>query len=76
MVQYLLQQVLGLTPLFTGLAYLPLTATVFTISYLVLRLMTSFGPRKLLSLGDLLVTVSLLGLPSWVRRADISLRWS
>lgn len=58
--QYL-QQVLGFAPLAAGLAYLPLTATVFTISHFVPRLIARFGPRPLLVTGGVLVAMSLVG---------------
>jgi len=59
-VQYL-QQVLELAPLAAGLAYLPMTATVFTISPLMPRLIVRFGPRLLLAAGSVLVAASLVG---------------
>jgi EmrB/QacA subfamily drug resistance transporter len=60
LVQYL-QRVLGYTPLVAGLAYLPLTATVFAISQIVPRLIRRFGTRGLLATGSVLVAASLLG---------------
>ncbi len=60
LVQYL-QRILGYTPLVAGLAYLPLTATVFAISHFVPRLIRRIGTRGLLATGSLLVAVSLLG---------------
>lgn len=60
LVQYL-QRILGYTPLVAGLAYLPLTATVFAISQFVPRLIDQFDTRRLLATGSLLVAVSLLG---------------
>ncbi|RYE40227.1 MAG: MFS transporter [Hyphomicrobiales bacterium] len=60
LVQYL-QRVLGYTPLVAGLAYLPLTATVFAISQFVPRLIRRFGTRGLLATGSVLVAASLLG---------------
>jgi len=60
LVQYL-QRVLGYTPLVAGLAYLPLTGTVFAISHFVPRLIGRFGSRGLLTTGSLLVAASLLG---------------
>ncbi len=58
LVQYL-QQVLGLTPMMAGLAYVPLTATVFVITHFVPRLLTRFGARALLITGSVLVATSL-----------------
>ena len=55
------QQVLGYNPLLAGFAYLPLTATVFTVSHFVPRLVTKFGVRKLLVTGCTLVAISLIG---------------
>lgn len=60
LVQYL-QRVMGYTPLVAGLAYLPLTATVFAISHFVPRLIVRFGARVLLATGSLLVAFSLAG---------------
>ncbi len=60
LVQYV-QRVLGYSPLLAGLAYLPLTATVFAISQFVPRLINRFGTRWLLVTGSLLVAASLLG---------------
>jgi EmrB/QacA subfamily drug resistance transporter len=57
-VQYL-QQVLAFPPLLAGAAYLPMTATVFAITAFVPRLIARFGPRRLLSVGGILVAVSL-----------------
>lgn len=60
LVQYF-QRILGYTPLFAGLGYLPLTATVFAISHFVPRLIGRFGSRVLLTTGSVLVAASLLG---------------
>jgi len=60
LVQYL-QRILGYTPLVTGLAYMPLTATVFVISHFVPRLIRHFGVRTLLAAGSGLLATSLLG---------------
>jgi EmrB/QacA subfamily drug resistance transporter len=60
LVQYL-QRILGYTPLVAGLAYLPLTATVFAISHFVPRMIGRFGARRLLVAGSTLVAASLLG---------------
>lgn len=60
LVQYF-QRILGYTPLVAGLAYLPLTATVFFISHFVPRLIGRFGVRRLLIAGSTLVAASLLG---------------
>lgn len=59
LVQYL-QRVLHLSAMMAGLAYVPLTATVFFITHFVPFLMNRFGPRLLLVTGSLLVGFSLL----------------
>lgn len=56
--QYL-QRVLGLGPLMAGLAYVPLTATVFVIAHFVPSLVALFGTRALLVAGSLVVGASL-----------------
>lgn len=58
LVQYL-QRVLGLTPMMAGLAYVPLTATVFAITHFIPRLLTRFGARTLLMAGSVVVAFSL-----------------
>jgi EmrB/QacA subfamily drug resistance transporter len=60
LVQYL-QRIMGYTPLVAGIAYLPLTATVFAISHFVPRLIGRFGARNLLVAGSVLVAASLAG---------------
>ena len=60
LVQYF-QRVLGYAPMVAGLAYLPLTATVFAISHFVPRLLVRFGARLLLVTGSVLVASSLMG---------------
>jgi MFS family permease len=55
------QQVLGLNPLLAGIAYLPLTAIVFTVTQFIPRLVARFGLRNLLIMGGELVAISLLG---------------
>lgn len=61
LVQYF-QRILGYTPLVAGLAYLPVTITVFVISHFVPRLLGHFGIGRLLVSGSMLVAASLLGL--------------
>jgi EmrB/QacA subfamily drug resistance transporter len=61
LVQYF-QRVLGYSPLVAGLAYMPLTATVFAISQFVPPLIARFGSRVLLATGSILVAISLIGL--------------
>lgn len=60
LVQYF-QKVLGYSPVIAGLAYLPLTGTVFAISHFVPRLLVRFGARRLLVAGSVLVAASLVG---------------
>lgn len=60
LVQYF-QRVLGYAPIVAGLAYLPLTATVFAISHFVPRLLSRVGARVLLAAGSVLVALSLAG---------------
>lgn len=55
------QEVLGYNPLLAGVAYLPLTSTVFIISNFVPRLVGKFGVRILLITGCILVAASLIG---------------
>lgn len=59
LVQFL-QRVLGFSPLMAGLAYVPLTVTVFAVTHFVPRLVGRFGPRVLLIAGSVLVAISLL----------------
>ena len=59
-VQYL-HHVLGFAPLMAGLAYLPLSVTIFTISPTMPRFIAKFGPRPLLALGGMLVAASFIG---------------
>ena len=59
-VQYL-QQILGYPPLVAGLAYLPMSVTIFTISPKMPRFIASFGPRPLLAAGCVLVSASFIG---------------
>jgi EmrB/QacA subfamily drug resistance transporter len=55
------QEVLGYNPLLAGVAYLPLTTTVFIISNFVPRLVKKFGTRILLISGSILVASSFIG---------------
>ncbi|ORE93289.1 MFS transporter [Aurantimonas sp. 22II-16-19i] len=57
-VQYL-QRVLGFGALAAGLAYLPLTATVFVVTHFIPKLIVHFGARLLLMAGSVLVAFSL-----------------
>lgn len=59
-VQYL-QQVLGFAPLAAGLAYLPLSMTMFVVSPTMPRFIARFGTRALLGAGGVLVAASCAG---------------
>src|SRR5215469_15493672 len=58
----LLQRVLGLSPVVTGIAFLPMTLSIFTISRIVPRLIPRLGPRRILIGGASLVVLATLGL--------------
>ena len=58
--QYL-QDVLHYSPVRTGLAFLPMSALIFTMSRLVPRLLPRFGPKPMTVTGTLLLTVGLIG---------------
>jgi EmrB/QacA subfamily drug resistance transporter len=57
-----LQRVMGLSPVVTGIAFLPMTLSIFTISRIVPRLIPRLGPRRILIGGASLVTLATLGL--------------
>jgi EmrB/QacA subfamily drug resistance transporter len=57
-----LQRVLGYSPVVTGLAFLPMTLTIFATSRIVPRLLPRLGPRRILIGGAALVAVSTLAL--------------
>jgi len=59
MIQYF-QQVLELTPLLAGFAYMPLTIAVFIVTHFMPRLIDKFGLRALIVAGCILVAVSLV----------------
>jgi EmrB/QacA subfamily drug resistance transporter len=62
---YYLQQTRGLSPVTTGLAFLPMTATVMVTAVMATtRLRARFGPRLLVSLG---MTLGGLGMASLTR---------
>ena len=58
--QYL-QDVLHYSPVRTGLAFLPMSALIFTMSRLTPRLLPRFGPKPMTITGTLLLTVGLIG---------------
>lgn len=55
------QQVMGFGPLVSGLAYLPVTCTVFAVTHFMPVLLARFGPAKLLFAGSVLVALSFCG---------------
>ncbi len=55
-----LQQVLGLSPLHTGLIFLPMTLTIMIVARSAGRLVSSLGVRAVLGSGLILMTVGLL----------------
>ena len=56
-----LQRVMGLSPVVTGVAFLPMTITIFTVSRIVPRLIPTLGPRRILIGGAALVALATLG---------------
>jgi EmrB/QacA subfamily drug resistance transporter len=57
-----MQRVLGYSPVRAGLAFLPLTVTLFAISRFVPRLLPRFGPRPLIATGTALIAGALFWL--------------
>jgi EmrB/QacA subfamily drug resistance transporter len=58
---YYLQQILGFSPLMTGVAFLPFVAGIVTSSTIVIpRLLPRVGPRPLIITGQLLAAAGLL----------------
>ncbi|MEO6411850.1 MAG: MFS transporter [Pedococcus sp.] len=69
-----LQDILGYTPLQTGLGFLPLTAALFLASQLsARRFVEQFGPRRVMVAGTLLSTTALALLS---RVSETSSYWS
>ena len=56
-----MQQVLGYTPIETGLAFLPMTFAIAVASTLAGRLVSLLGPGRVLSAGMALVTAGMIG---------------
>jgi EmrB/QacA subfamily drug resistance transporter len=54
-----LQEVLGFSPLRAGVAFLPMTAALFTVSRLTPRLVPRFGPKPLMVAGLLPVVTGM-----------------
>ena len=55
-----LQQVLGLSPLHTGLIFLPMTVTIMIVASRAGKLVSRFGVRPVLGSGLLMLTAGLL----------------
>ena len=58
--QYL-QDVLHYSPVRTGLAFLPMSVLIFTMSRLIPRLLPRFGPKPMTITGTVLLTAGLIG---------------
>jgi DHA2 family methylenomycin A resistance protein-like MFS transporter len=56
------QQVRGLSPLATGLAFVPMTGLTFFITLLTPRIAARFGPRIPMAVGQFLMAIGLLSL--------------
>jgi MFS family permease len=56
------QEILGLSPVMAGAAFLPLTGAVFACMRVVPRLLRRFGPRRLTLVGITLVVVAMVWL--------------
>jgi EmrB/QacA subfamily drug resistance transporter len=57
-----MQRVMGFSPVLTGVAFLPMTLSIFTMSRIVPRLIPRLGPRRILIGGASLVVLATLGL--------------
>jgi predicted MFS family arabinose efflux permease len=57
-----MQEVLGYSPMKAGLAFLPLTATLFAVSRFIPKLLPRFGARPLIVIGTALIAGALLWL--------------
>jgi EmrB/QacA subfamily drug resistance transporter len=58
--QYL-QDVLHYSPVRTGVAFLPMSALIFTVSRLIPRILPRFGPKPLTVVGTLMMLIGLIG---------------
>jgi EmrB/QacA subfamily drug resistance transporter len=56
------QDVLGFSPIKAGLAFIPLSGTIFTVSRFVPRLLPRFGPKLLMVVGAAMITGGMLWL--------------
>ena len=66
-----LQQLRGLSPLETGLAFVPMTGLTGVVTLLAPRIAARFGPRVPMAVGQLLIAAGLLGLCAAVVGAPI-----
>lgn len=60
------QRVLGLGPLMSGLAFLPLTLAIFAVSRVSARLVTRYGTARLIAIGTIGLAVSF----AWLSQID------
>jgi DHA2 family methylenomycin A resistance protein-like MFS transporter len=65
------QEVRGLSPLATGLAFMPMTALTAFMVLVAPRIAARFGPRVPMAAGQLLMAVGLLGLLGTVTWAPV-----
>jgi EmrB/QacA subfamily drug resistance transporter len=61
-----LQDVLGFSPLRSGVAFLPMTIALFAVSRAVPRLIPRFGPKRLMILGMIPVIIGM----AWLSRVS------
>jgi EmrB/QacA subfamily drug resistance transporter len=61
------QDVLGFSPLATGIAFLPMTVTLFAVSRAAPRLLPRFGPTRLMVAGMLPVIAGM----AWLSRVSV-----
>ncbi|MBV9356079.1 MAG: MFS transporter [Chloroflexi bacterium] len=66
-----LQQVRGLSPLATGLAFIPMTGLTGAVTLVTPRIAARFGPRVPMATGQLLIAAGLLAVCGAVRGAPI-----
>jgi MFS family permease len=59
---------MGLSPVVTGIAFLPMTLSIFTISRIVPRLLPRLGPRRILIGGASLIVLATL----WLTQISLS----
>ena len=60
-----LQDVLGFSPIMAGVAFLPMTVTLFAVSRAAPRLIPRFGPKRLMIIGLLPVIAGM----TWLSRS-------